>query len=104
MTKNSELSWVLKLGLGAKQCSRAGLRGVNSAETTHRLVIEAALVAGPCVGVVDAEGVAEGGDAGFVGGDEGAEELDAWVGAVFHGIGHGEHEGFAAIRVDGVVA
>jgi hypothetical protein len=48
--------------------------------------------------------VAEGGDAGFVGGDEGSEELDAGVGAVFHGVGHGEHEGFAAIGVDGVVA
>jgi hypothetical protein len=48
--------------------------------------------------------VSEGGDAGFVGGDEGSEELDAGVGAVFHGVGHGEHEGFAAIRVDGVVA
>ncbi len=63
-----------------------------------------AFVAGPGFGVVDVEAMAEGGDGGFVEVDEGAEEFDAGVGAFGHGGGHGVHEGFAAVGVDGVVA
>lgn len=63
-----------------------------------------AFVAGPGFAVVDVEAVAEPGDGGFVEVDEGAEQFDTGVGAFGHGGGHGVHEGFAAVGVDGVVA
>ena len=62
------------------------------------------LVAGPSVGEVDAELMADGGDVFFAHVDEGAQDLHVGIGASRDRLRHGGEKVFAAIRIDGVVA
>ena len=63
-----------------------------------------ALVAGPGHAVVHAEAGADTGNASLVQADERPQQFDARVGALGHGDGHAQHEGLAAVGVNGVVA